>query len=41
MRLGDARPLENFSMWAMYQGKVKPDIHALKELVNDWVTMCV
>lgn len=40
MRIPDARPLENFSMWAMYQGNVQPDIPLLKELVRDWVAMC-
>lgn len=37
----DPRPLEDFSMWAIYRGAVEPDIRAMKELVHDWVTLCV
>lgn len=36
----DAKPLEDFSMWAMLQpGVQKANIPALKELVGEWIQM--
>lgn len=34
--MNDPRPLEDFSMWAAIQNP-KPNIPALKELVQEWV----
>lgn len=40
MKRTDARPLKDFSMWAMLQsGGQKPNVPLLRQLIRDWITM--